>query len=595
MIQRHKRFSLLLAIFVGSSFLSACSGIKSFAPSAFPSSAPSKIEHKEKIVSPVSSAGELPDLVPLTTDSETCLQRELDALRNTGAWGNSIQPPSNIKFGGIIHYDFPITLNKQVEMYIHFFQNDERNTFGRWLSRSRRYLPMIQKDLKSAGLPLDLAYLAMIESGFNQRAYSSSRATGLWQFMKKTARDYHLRVNSYVDERRNAEKSTKAAVAMLSDLYSQFNDWYLAVAAYNAGAGKISAGLKKYHVKTFSDLARKHYLSLETIRYVPKLLAAIIVAKDPEKFGFGNIKYLSPLEYDTLEVGPGMGLDGIALITHSSKEKIRQLNPELIAGKTPWRTRKFEVKIPAGTQEMAQNNLPRLRSVVSTDYRTHVLTRHESVAAVCRKYRINKKDLLKANNLRSGRLVAGQHLRIPVHTSHYILLPPKATMVAKNGGDVILHKVRPGDTINGIAHQYHLRPELVLVWNHIKNARNLQIGQELVLYVVNNKQGHSAKLVTVASSHNHGVIHLSPKVHNSSVDLASHRKIRLTQTAQETFRYYKIERGDTLWNISQRFNTTPEQIKTWNNLKSNIIHPGDKLKVKEANQIVAERSDNTVL
>ncbi len=594
MIQRHKRFFLLLAVFVGSSFLSACSGINSFSPSHLLSSSPSTVEHKEKVVSPVSMAGELPELVPLASESETCLQRELDALRHTGAWGDSIQPPPDIRFGGIIHYDFPITLNKQVEMYIRFFQDDERNAFSNWLSRSRRYLPMIQKDLKSAGLPLDLAYLAMIESGFNQKAYSSSRAVGLWQFMKDTARDYHLRVDSYVDERRNAEKSTKAAVAMLSDLYSQFNDWYLAVAAYNAGAGKISAGLKKYNVNTFRDLAGKHYLSLETIRYVPKLLAAIIVAKDPEKFGFGNIHYLSPLEYDTLEVGPGMGLDGIALITHSSIEKIDRLNQELIAGKTPWGSRKYEVKIPAGTQEMAINNLPRLRSVVSTEFRTHVLTRHETLASVCRKYRLSRKDLLTANKLRNDRLVAGVHLRIPVHSSHYILLPPQATMVAQNGGNVILHKVRPGETINRIARQYHLRPELILVWNHIKNTRMLKIGQELVLYVVD-KKGHSDRMLTASSSYIEGKLVQSHTTDNGLVALVAQKKNRPDQTAQETFRYYKIEHGDTLWNISQKFKTTPEQIKSWNKLKSDIIHPGDKLKVKEADQIVAERADNTIL
>jgi peptidoglycan lytic transglycosylase D len=591
MIQRHKRFFLFLAVLVGSSFISACSGIQSVVQSP---ASPSAV-HDKQTASPVSVAEESPELVPLQSESDMCLQRELDELRHTGAWENGAQLPPDTNLGEIIHYDFPVTMNKQVEMYIKFFQNEERGAFSNWLTRSKRYLPMIQKDLKSAGLPLDLAYLAMIESGFNQKAFSSSQASGLWQFMSTTARDYNLRIDKYIDERRNAEKSTKAAVAMLSDLYRQFGDWNLSVAAYNAGAGKIRSGLKKYNVSTFWDLARKHYLSLETNRYVPKLMAAIIVAKDPEKYGFTNIKYLPPLQYDTLEVGPGMGLDAIALITHSSKERIQLLNQELIAGKTPWTNRKYEIKIPAGTQEIAQNNLPRLRSVVNTEYRTHILGHHESLASVCKKFDLSKTALLKANTLRHGRLIAGQRLRIPINTVHYILLSAKSEAIARNSDNLILHKVRPGETIAHIARQYHLRPDLILSWNNIRNAKALKIGQELVLYVMDKKE-QPHRIVTATSSHaGRAVLASDKQPDDNSIALVAHKKNLPDQTAQETFRYYRIENGDTLWTISQKFKTSPEQIKSWNNLKSDVIHPGDRLKVKETNQIVAESTDSTVL
>jgi len=593
MIQHYKRFFLFLTALVGASFLSGCSGIKSFVPSTISPSVPASSIHEDRTTSPVSAAEEYPELVPLSSESEVCLQRELDALRHTGTWENGVQPPPDINFGNIIQYDFPVTMNKQVEMYIKFFQNDERGAFSNWLSRSRRYLPIIQKNLKSAGLPLDLAYLAMIESGFSQRAYSSSRATGLWQFMKQTARQYHLRIDSYVDERRNVEKSTKAAVAMLSDLYRQFGDWNLSVAAYNAGAGKISAGLRKYHVKTFWDLAGKHYLSLETIRYVPKLMAAIIVAKDPEKYGFGNIKYLPPLQYDTLKVGPGMGFDALALITRSSKNKIQQLNEELIAGKTPWTNRQYEVKIPVGTQEIAQNNLSRLRSVVSTGYRIHVFHHHESLAAICRTYNISKTALLKANTIRHGHLFAGQRLRIPIKTTHYILLPENSQEIAQN--NLILHKVRTGETIIHIARQYHLRPELILAWNNIKDARKLKIGQELVLYIGDKKELSHHVVAAAHPKTGRKVVLVSAHKHSADESILVAHKKNLPRTAQETFKYYRIENGDTLWTISQKFKISLEEIKAWNNLKSNVIHPGDKLKVKEATQIVAESTDKTVL
>jgi len=214
-------------------------------------------------------------------------------------------------------------------MYLKLFQGKQRKYFSRWLARSTRYLPLIHEELDRAGLPRDLVYLAMIESGFNQRAYSRARAVGLWQFMKGTGRDYNLRIDRYVDERRNALKSTRAAAAYLADLYQQFGDWHLAVAAYNGGPGKIRYGIKRFKTKDFWTLAEKRYLRLETKRYVPKLIAAIIIAKSPEKYGFTKIDYAPPMEYDSIEVGPGLSIDALALISGGSKKQLMLLNQEL--------------------------------------------------------------------------------------------------------------------------------------------------------------------------------------------------------------------------------------------------------------------------
>ncbi len=523
MIQLHKRHLVFLAVIIGSSFLSACSGTQS---------PPSALETKN-ITSPVTAAEEYPGLVPVPNESETCLQQELEALRKTGPWENGGQPLTG---SNAVQSDFPVVMNRQVQMYIDFFQNEQRKVFTAWLSRSKQYLPMMQKELKAAGLPLDLAYLPMIESGFNQRACSSAQAIGLWQFMTDTGREYNLRIDSYVDERRDAEKSTKAAVAMLGNLYHEFGDWNLAVAAYNAGSGKIGTGLKKYNVNTFWDLARQQYLSLETIRYVPQLMAAIIIAKDPEKFGFTDIKFTSLPAYETLEVGPGLGLDGLALVTNSSKEELQILNQELIAGKTPVNDHKFRVKIPAGTRAIALNNLPRLRSIVNTDYKTHTIGRHESLASVSKKYGVPQTALLKANHFKNKRLQPGQRLRIPVYAVHYQLVHEGAEMIARN------------DSSRSPQHE--------------------------------TQSEH-------ASSSTHRTDH--------SIVLATHKKDLPLQTAKNEFKLYRIASGDTLWSISQKFRTSPDQLKGWNNLTSNEIHPGDTLKVKEPNAILAERSENTVL
>ena len=586
MIQLHKRFLVLLAVIIGSSFLSSCSGTQST----------SSVIAPQNIASPVSSAAESPDLIPVPNDSEACLQQQLDALRQTGTWENSGQLYTGAP-GSNVHFDFPVTMNRQVQMYIDFFQNEHRKLFTSWLSKSKQYLPMMQKELKSAGLPLDLAYLAMIESGFNQRACSSAQATGLWQFMTDTGRQYNLRIDNYVDERRNAEKSTKAAVAMLGNLYREFGDWNLAVAAYNAGPGKIGTGLKKYNATTFWDLAREQYLSLETIRYVPQLMAAIIIAKDPEKYGFTDIKYSSLPTYETLEVGPGMGFDGLALVTNSSKEDLQLLNLELIAGKTPSTDRKFQVKIPAGTRTIALNNLPRLRSVINTEYKTHIIGRHESLATIGKKYDVPQAVLLKANSTKNKRYLAGQPLRIPVNTVRYQLANDKAEAIAKADSNRISHKVRSGETIAQIAGQYNVRPEMIIEWNSLKKSKKLETGQQLALHIPLPET--KEKIITVSASHSQNSPVLLPGDSNYRADgsavLTAHKKNLPVLTTKEEFKWYQIANGDTLWTISQKFKTSPDQLKGWNNLKSNAIHPGDKLKIKEPNSIIAERRGNTVL
>jgi membrane-bound lytic murein transglycosylase D len=547
MIQLHKRCFVLLAVIIGSSFLSACSGTQST------SSVPSSVLELNNIASPVSSAGENPAVSPSPADMETCLQQELDALRRTGTWENGQRFFSG-KNDSPVQSDFPVIMNRQVQMYIDFFQNEHRKLFTSWLSKSKQYVPMMQRELKSAGLPLDLAYLAMIESGFNQKACSSAQATGLWQFMTDTGRQYNLRIDSYVDERRNAEKSTKAAVVMLGNLYREFGDWNLAVAAYNAGPGKIGTGLKKYNVNTFWDLAREQYLSLETIRYVPELMAAIIIAKDPEKYGFTDIKYASLPAYETLEVGPGMGFDGLALVTNSSKEDIQVLNQELIAGKTPLTDRKFQVKIPAGTRSLALNNLPRLRSVVSTEYKTHTIGRHESLATIGKKYAVSQSALLKANSAKNKRFLAGQPLRIPVNTVRYQLAQDKVEAIAKTDNNRNLH----------------------------------QSGTNEKIQTVTAGASHSPASPALSSTNGKN------RIDNLIVQTAQ-RKNLAAKTAKDEFKLYQIEDGDTLWTISQKFKTSLTQLKDWNNLKSSAIHPGDKLKVKEPNAIIAERRKNTVL
>ena len=221
-------------------------------------------------------------------EPEETAQEELEALNEPGAWEYGANQTYSLEKLGIdpSKYDFPITVNKQVLYYLSLFQGKQRKSFSYWLARSSMYRPYIEAELKKAGLPLDLVFLAMIESGFNPSAYSPAKACGLWQFIEGTGSRYGLKIDSWVDERREPEKATKAATRYLSQLYSQFDDWYLAVAAYNAGEGKIDTAMKTFNAKDFWEVASSEGIFMETKRYVPKLIAAIIIARNPEKYGF---------------------------------------------------------------------------------------------------------------------------------------------------------------------------------------------------------------------------------------------------------------------------------------------------------------------
>jgi membrane-bound lytic murein transglycosylase D len=524
-----------------------------------------------------SSATSPPELLPQPVEDEKCITQELDALEQTGSWDEK----ENIVAADVREYDFPIVINKQVKMYIDLFQHKQRKYFEKWLARSTRYLPIILEEFEKEGLPKDLAYLAMIESGFNQRAYSRAKAVGMWQFMRGTGRDYNLKIDNYVDERRHAVKSTRAAVAYLNDLYRRFNDWHLAVAAYNAGPGKIRYGLKRFNTKDFWELAEKKYLSLETKRYVPKLIAAIIIAKDPEKYGFTDIKYAAPLQYDTIEVGPGLSIDALALISGSSKQELGLLNQELKTGRTPLNQRTYLANIPRGSHSEAAANLGRLHSVVKTGYKTHVIDKNDTLTAICGKYNVNKTTLLKVNNLRNGTLHQGQRLRIPYSVVDYQLLPKNGSAIAHSGDSLILHTIKPGETISKIATKYSVPSEMIVAWNGLKSAHKIRAGQQLALYIIDDG---AVMASTTANGQNPTITTASAVTdHESLLVLADNKKSNpeAEGSTQEEFSWYQVKNGDTLWNISRRFKTSPKNIKVWNNLESNLIHPGNKLRLKD--------------
>lgn len=485
-------------------------------------------------------------------EPEMTMAEEIEELENLGSWEEGT--PEKVPAKEEITYDFPVTMNKQVEFYLNFFQHKHKNTFSRWLARSGRYLPMMKEKLNAAGLPEDLAYLPMIENGYSLTAYSRAGAAGPWQFIPSTARSYGLKINSYIDERRNPVKATDAAISFLSDLHDQFGDWQLAVAGYNAGARKISRGLKRYKTKNFWDLAQKRYLKNETKRYVPKLIAAIIIAKNPEEYGFGDIDYQTALDYETVEVPRWTSLRAVAVAADLDLDDLHDLNRELRQLITPPDAESYHLKVPSGQKAIVAENLPHVLTTVTTNYKTHVVSANDTLSRICQKYNLNKTTLLKANNLRKSKLTPGQRLRIPYQTTNYVLWK-QDTPYAGNDGEsqMILHQVKPGETVSAIARRYNIPARLIAAWNGLKSIHRIRAGQQLALYVTDTAGGENvvtAKAVPPTKS--------------------------TTATNQS---FYRVSSGDSLWTISRRFDLTTDQLKRWNNLKSNLIHPGTRLRL----------------
>lgn len=246
------------------------------------------------------------------------------------------------------YFDIPVTYNSKVKFWINFFQTSGRKWFRTWLERSHAYMPIMQEMLASRNMPQDLAYIAMIESGFSAHAKSVAEAVGYWQFIMPTANRYGLQTNWWLDERRDFTKSTSAAARYLGDMFRMFDSWYLTAAAYNMGEGKMRRLIDRHQTKNFWVLSRKPDFPEETREYIPKLLAAMLIAKAPALYGFNDIKPKSPYRYEYFHVPGGTDLFSLAAYCKISRQELATLNPELIKGFIPNHIRSHRIRIPLG-------------------------------------------------------------------------------------------------------------------------------------------------------------------------------------------------------------------------------------------------------
>lgn len=386
-------------------------------------------------------------------------------------------------------HDIPIPEHPKVLAYIQVFQTRLRDYIQDSLERGAKYLPMIQDVFRAEGLPLDLAYIPIIESSFKTNALSKASAKGPWQFMKATAQEHGLKTDWFIDERSDPEKATVAAASYLKTLSRMFDgDWNLVLAAYNGGPGRVQRAMKSSGVDDFWQLSKtSKYLPRETREYVPLILAAMIVARNPVQYGFDAVS-ADPIQYEKVELPRAIDLRRVAEWTGSSVDEIQALNPELRRWTTPVRYPNYEVKVPPGTADQLQAKLAEASPADFTALKWYTVRKGESLLAVARKFGVARTDLAGANNLSArARLHAGQEIIIPRAPATLLAARtdraaptavasrslasdaerPTATHAANTQLTQLTYRVKRGDTLSSIADLFNTSVAKIKSWNRL--------------------------------------------------------------------------------------------------------------------------------
>ncbi len=423
----------------------------------------------------------------------------------------------------VFNYGVDIDLNEHIKRWIHFFSVQNRSQFQRFLNRGAKYREVVNSVLQEYDLPLELYYLAMIESGFTVHARSKARAVGVWQFISGTARRYGLIVNRYVDERKDPIRSTEAAAKYLKDLHNAFQSWELAMAAYNCGEFKVLSTIMKGDSRDFWDLVKKNLLPRETRNYVPKFIAAVIIGTDPEKYGFTNPVNQKPYpDLEAIEVPSPIRIRQIAKSLKIPLAKIKEYNPHLKRGITPASLSTYDLWIPKQylpQYAMVKKDLKKYKlnnlKIAPHDSRSYYQVRKgDSLFNIARTFGTSVRRIKRLNNLYSNRIMPGQKLR--VSTKRFVAMRNDHT-----------YTVRQGDYLGGIARKYGISLTKLKRLNGLSGNRIYE-GQKLRL------NGASAKS-------------------------------------------YKVKPGDSLYRIASLFNTTVNRLKKINGLRSNHIVAGQIL------------------
>lgn len=476
--------------------LAACAGQQHMARVApLPGAGPAPSPAMAVVAAPDSGRTVTDTAAPAATVRSEDVERE--AVRLFGPEGREIVGAQPADAASTPTYDIDVTsyaANRRVLEYLEFFQVDARDRMAIWLSRLSRYEGMIRDRLRAKGLPEDLVYLTLIESGLSNSAVSRARAVGMWQFVSGTGRLYGLTVDPWVDERRDPYKATDAAVNYLSDLVQKLGSVYLAAAAYNAGEGRIQRGVRRLPGEadsltdeTFFQLASTRILRRETRDYVPKLIAAALVAKQPARYGFTDIAPLPPLLFDEIRVPDATGLDVLARLADTTTAALLELNPQFVRGVTP-PGREVTVRVPRGRGTLVAERYDTLAVTDRITFVDHYVTRGQTLSDIAKQYRVSVTMIQGANPwLKPRTLRVGQRLVIPMSGR---VVPraawsgpadpaPRRTATVSGSAIAASHRVRSGETASQIARRYGVTLRTMLDYNGLSVTSIIKPGQLL--------------------------------------------------------------------------------------------------------------------
>ena len=382
--------------------------------------------------------------------------------------------------------------NPRVQKWIDFYTGRGRGTFEMWLTRSGLYMDWMKTILKGEGLPTDLVHLVFVESGFNPQALSRSRAVGPWQFIRGTAKIFGLKVNSWVDERKDPERATQAAAHYLKHLYSVFDSWPLALASYNAGEGTVVRAIARQGTKDFWQLS----LPRETRDYVPKFLACLHIARNPEQYGFDEVPRAEPLAFETVRIPGPVDLNAVASACKTTPEDLRRLNPQFLRFAAPNDpSGMVTIRVPQGSADTliaglgdGTLSLPTVSTPPDPAYVRHKVRRGETLARVARRYGVSASELARANGLRTkSRLHRGQSLRVPNPDPSAIAsrssVKARSSRSHTGGGAVYAGvrtvKIRRGDTLAVIANRHGTSVRTLRALNNLRPREAIRAGASI--------------------------------------------------------------------------------------------------------------------
>ena len=450
------------------------------------------------------------------------------------------------------HSDLPLVMNDTVAAYINYFSTSGRSLLEQSLIRGGRYQDMIRRTLKERGLPEDLIYLAEAESGFKPLALSRAGARGMWQFMGGRGSGYGLQRSWWVDERQDPEKSTRAAARHLKDLYNQFGDWYLAMAAYNSGPGTVQSAVKRTGYADFWELYRRNVLPRETRNYVPIIVAVTIMAKNPGQYGLDHLVVDKPAPVDTVKIDYPVDLRLVAECIDVPVSDLQELNPSLLRMTTP-KGGEFEMHLPAGSKDRYLDGIAAIPPAMRVWWRYHKVQDGDTLASIARSYRTTAKAISSANNLESNDLEPDAKLIIPIAPGKHALSEDPATY----SRHAMAYRVKKGDTVGTVAENFGVPPQMVRRWNRIKGD---SLRGRRVIYV------H---------------LPVSPSVAAREVATKSKRQKSRTTVAQKQLVHHKVKQGETLSSIATSYNTTVSAIQR-DNGKVATLRPGMILIVRSS-------------